>query len=53
MYKNGDDAVKNIILVTVLEYLIDDALVLGNAYTYFSQELIEASRGMERYWGLI
>lgn len=47
MYLEGDDAVKNIVEVTILEYLGDDSLVLKNAFALFSDALIEASKQVE------
>lgn len=51
MYANGDDEVKNIVTVTMLEYLGDDETVLRNAFAYFSEELMEASKAVEAGWG--
>lgn len=51
MYANGDDEAKNIVTVTMLEYLGDDETVLRNAFTYFSEELMEASKAVEAGWG--
>lgn len=39
MYINGDDAVQNVVVVSVLERLGDDETVLRNAYGYFSEPL--------------
>ncbi len=51
MYRNGDDEVKNIVTVTLLEYLGDDETVLRNAFSHFSEELMEASKAVEASWG--
>lgn len=51
MYVNGDEAVKNIVVVSVLERLGDDATVLRNAYDYFSEQLHQASCDIEAFWG--
>ena len=47
MYALGDDAVKNIVQVTILEYLGDYDDVLRNAFEYFSDALIEESKLIE------
>ena len=47
MFVHGNDDVKNIVVVTILEYLGDDDTVLKNAFSYFSDELIEASKEIE------
>ncbi|WBW98381.1 hypothetical protein OW730_06325 [Oceanirhabdus sp. W0125-5] len=51
MYSDGDDDVKNIVIVTILERLGDDGKVLSNAYSYFSKELICMSKEVESFWG--
>jgi len=51
MFRNGNDAVQNIVYVTILEYLGDDEVVLQNAYSYFTQELIAASKLIENQIG--
>lgn len=51
MYANGDDEVKNIVTVTMLEYLGDDERVLRNVFGYFSPALMEASKAVEADWG--
>ena len=51
MYAFGDDDVKNIVLVTILEYLGDYDIVLKNAFEYFSDELIEESKQIEKTLG--
>jgi len=48
MFFHGDDDVKNIVCATILEYLGDYDIVLENAYSYFSSELIEASIQVEK-----
>ena len=50
MYRNGDEDVKNIVEVTILEYLGDDETVLRNAFSYFSEELMELSKRVEAGW---
>ncbi|MEL7647717.1 MAG: hypothetical protein AAGU76_06465 [Sedimentibacter sp.] len=47
MYKNGDGDVKNVVEVTILEYLGDDETVLKNALGYFSEDIIKASQAVE------
>lgn len=53
MYKNGDEAVQNIVVVTILEYLGDDKKVLENAFYFFSEEIrkksIEVEKSLGRY----
>ena len=51
MYSYGDDDVKNIVEVTILEYLGDDNAVLKNAFNYFSDDLIAASKRVEALLG--
>ena len=51
MYALGDDDVKNIVLVTILEYLGDNNVVLKNAFQYFSDDLIEESKQIEEALG--
>ena len=51
MFAHGNEDVKNIVCVTILEYLGDDDIVLKNAYSYFSDELIEASVQVEKSLG--
>lgn len=47
MYAHGNEDVKNIVEVTILEYLGDDDGSLKNAFTYFSEDLIMASKNIE------
>lgn len=51
MYREGDGDVRNIVEVTILEYLGDDETVLRRAFHYFSEELMEASQAVEAGWG--
>jgi len=51
MYNKGNDGVKNIVVVTILEYLGDDEAVLRNEFEYFSEDLMQASKEIESYWG--
>lgn len=51
MYANGDGDVQNIVGVTLLECLGDDETVLRSAFSYFSEELMQASRSIEKGWG--
>lgn len=51
MYREGDADVRNIVQVTILEYLGDDEAVLRGAFEYFSEALMEASREVEAGWG--
>lgn len=36
MYSRGNFDVRNVVEVTILEYLGDDEIILRNAFTYFS-----------------
>lgn len=47
MYANGDDYVQNIVGVTIVENFGDDEIVLRNAFSYFSEGLMLASRSIE------
>ena len=51
MYQNGDADVKDIVTCTVLEYLGDEEAVLRNAFSYFSEDLMMASKAVEAGWG--
>ena len=51
MFVHGDEDVKNIVLVTVLEYLGDDDIVLKNLYSYLSDEFTEISVQIEKSLG--
>ena len=51
MYANGDDDVRNIVEVTLLECLGDEETILRNAFSYFSEKLMLASQSVERDWG--
>lgn len=51
MYRGGDEDVKNIVEVTILERLGDDETVLRSAFSYFSEELMQLSQRVERSWG--
>ena len=51
MFVHGNDDAKNIVLVTILEYLGDDDIVLKNAYKYFSDKLVESSVQIEKLLG--
>lgn len=51
MYKIGDDTVKNIVIVTILEYLGDDKQVLSNAYKLLNDDIIKESIENEKSWG--
>ena len=46
MYANGDEDVRNIVEVTILEVLGDDETVLVNAFLFFPQNLITAAPGV-------
>lgn len=50
MYRDGDEDVKNIVEFTILEYLGDDETVLRNAFSYFSENLMWASKEVEADW---
>lgn len=51
MYASGDNDVKNVVEVTILEYLGDDDTVLKNAFSYFSEDMIQASKIAEANLG--
>jgi len=51
MYATGDDAVRDIVGLTILAHLGDDNKVLKNAFTYFSQDLMRASKVIESGYG--
>ena len=51
MYCRGDYDVQNVVIVTILAYLGDDETVLRNAFTYFSEDLMLASKEIEAFWG--
>lgn len=51
MYANGDDDVRNIVEVTILEVLGDEETVLRNAFSYFSEDLMTAAQSVEKGWG--
>lgn len=51
MYKTGDEAVQNIVEVTILEYLGDDKKVLKNAFYFFSEDIRKESIEVERFLG--
>jgi len=51
MYHSGNDSVQNIVEVTILAYLGDDDTVLKHAYTYFSENIIQASISLEKGYG--
>ena len=47
MYTNGDEYMQNVIVVTILEYLGDDPIILKKAFKYLSNELKNASYNIE------
>ena len=47
MYVNGNDADKNVVEVTILAYLGDNDISLKNAFAYFSDDLLQASKKIE------
>ena len=51
MYSDGNDNVQNIVGVTILAYLGDDDTVLKHAYSYFSENIIQASKSIEEGYG--
>lgn len=51
MYTNGNEAVQNIVGVTILANLGDDDKILKNAFTYFSEDIIQASKSIEAGYG--
>ena len=48
MYSSGNNDVQNVVVVTILAYLGDEDLVLRNAFTYFSGDIIQASSDYEK-----
>jgi hypothetical protein len=51
MYKMGDDVVKNIVIVNILEYLGDDKEALTNSYNLFNDDIVNASIENEKSLG--
>jgi hypothetical protein len=51
MYLNGEDDMKNIVVVTILEYLGDDPLILKKAFQFLSEELKQESHNIEKQIG--
>lgn len=51
MYANGDDDVQNIVGVTIIESLGDDEIILRNAFSYFSEDLMLAAQSLEKGMG--
>jgi hypothetical protein len=51
MYKMGDHVVKNIVIVTILEYLGDEKEVLTNSYNLFNDNIVNASIENEKSLG--
>lgn len=51
MFDKGDEAVKNIVMVTILEYVGDIESNLQTAFLYFSQDVKDASYRVESFLG--
>ena len=51
MYANGEEDVRNVVEVTILEYLGDEPIILKKAFRYLSNELKEASYSVEKDLG--
>jgi len=51
MYSSGNDSVQNIVEVTILAYLGDNDTVLKHACSYFSEDIIQASKSLEEGYG--
>jgi hypothetical protein len=51
MYLNGEDDIKNVVVVTILEYLGDDPLILKQAFRYLNEELKQESYDIEKQIG--
>lgn len=51
LYFLSDDECKNIVIVTILEYLCDDKEVQNKAYQYLEGDLIEESIRNEKFLG--
>lgn len=51
MYTNGEEDMQNVIVVTILEYLGDDPIILKKAFKYLSNELKNASINIEKQIG--
>ena len=50
-YANGEEYIQNVIVVTILEYLGDDPIILKKAFKYLSNELKNASYDIEKQLG--
>jgi hypothetical protein len=48
---DGDEDVKNVLTVSILEVLGDDRKVLNIAYKYMGKETRKASDDIEKFWG--
>ena len=51
MYANGNEAIRNIVGVTILAYLGDDDKILKNAVAYFSEDVLQESKSIEAGYG--
>lgn len=51
MATKGDDYVKELLSVTILERLGEDKKNLNTAYRYMGKETRKASDEMEKFWG--
>lgn len=51
MNASGNEAVQNIVAVTIMAYLGDDDTVLKNAFTYFSEDIMKVSKDIEAGYG--
>lgn len=51
MASEGDEDVKEVLTVTILERLGDDANTLEKSYKYMGENTIKASQEIEKFWG--
>lgn len=50
-YANGEEDMQNVIVVTILEYLGDDPIILKKSFKYLSNELKNSSYRVEKQIG--
>jgi hypothetical protein len=51
MAVDGNNEVKNVLTVSILEVLGDDRKVLNTSYKYMGKETRKASDEIEKFWG--
>lgn len=51
MATKGDDYVKELLIVTILERLGDDKKILNTTYKYMGKETRKVSDEIEKFWG--